>query len=63
VYRDRRTFAAQSLESLLVIPGLRNRVAFGFAAVAPSREFLRATDTTRMGWLQRGNRSLRGRHD
>jgi hypothetical protein len=60
VYRDRRNFAAQSLESLLVLRGLRDRVAFGYAAVMPSREFLQAFDMTRIGWLARGNRSLRG---
>ena len=59
VYRDRRNFAAQSLESLLVLRGMRNRLAFGYAAAMPSREFLHAFDTTRIGWLVRGNRSLR----
>lgn len=60
VYRDRRNFAAQSLESLFVIPGLRNRIAFGYAAVVPSHEFLRFFDTTRIGWMRRGKSSLRG---
>jgi hypothetical protein len=63
VYRDRRNFSAQAIESLFAMRGLRNRIAFGYAAVAPSQEFLRAFDTTRIGWLRRGNRSLRGHHE
>jgi len=60
VYRDRRNFAAQSLASLFVLHGVRARVAYGYAAAVPSREFLQSFDTTRIGWLIRGNRSLRG---
>jgi Uncharacterised nucleotidyltransferase len=60
VYRDRRNFAAQSLASLFVLHGVRARIAYGYAAAVPSREFLRSFDTTRIGWLMRGNRSLRG---
>ena len=58
VYRDRRNFAAQSLESLLVLRGVRDRLAFGYAAVVPSREFLQSFDTTRIGWLARGLQSF-----
>jgi hypothetical protein len=61
VYRDRRNFAAQAVESLFAMSGLRNRLAFGYAAVVPSQEFLRSFETTRIGWLRRGNKSLRGR--
>lgn len=61
VYRDRRNYAAQSFESLRVLHGLGDRVAFGRAAVFPSSEFLTAFDTTRSGWLRKGNRSLRAK--
>jgi hypothetical protein len=62
VYRGRRSFAHQSLETLRVVPGLRNRVAYGYAVVWPSAPFLEAFETTRIGWLRRGERSLRGAH-
>ena len=62
-YRDRRTYTAQTLESLLVLQGVRDRARFAVAAAFPSREFLRSVDATRVEWLQRGHRSLHGSGD
>jgi hypothetical protein len=59
VYRDRRNFAHQSLETLLVVPGVRPRLAYAYAALWPCPEFLAAYGATRLGWLRRGQTSLR----
>ena len=58
VYRDRRSYAHQSLETLRVLKSPRDRAAFALASVLPSREFLDHHSTTRLGWLRKGQRSL-----
>lgn len=52
---------AKSLASLRVIPGLRNKAAFVWASLFPSKDFVSTRDSGRMSWLRRGLRTATSR--
>ena len=58
VYGARRSFTQQSIESLRVMRGVGERMAFVRAALLPDRAFLDAYGVGRVGWLRRGRSSL-----
>lgn len=56
-----RSHTAKSLASLRVIPGLRNKAAFVWASLFPSKDFVSTRDSGRMSWLRRGLRTATSR--
>lgn len=51
---ERRSHTAKSLASLRVIPGVRHKVAFLWASLFPSREFVESRSGSRAAWVRRG---------
>ncbi len=56
----RRSFATQSLASLVTIPGVVAKVELARALALPSSEFLARREVSRLDWWRRGRRSALG---
>lgn len=58
---DNSSHTAKSLASLRVIPGWRNKAAFVWASLFPSRDFVNTRGPGRVSWVRRGLRTVTSR--